>query len=83
VSYNNKDITTIFFKSKKSSYKNFSSKFTDLIFLEKLSYFYKNYLFQNFKRTFSFGFLYIRALLFIFFIDACLTDDEPLWEPIE
>ena len=35
------------------------------------------------KRTFSFGFFYLRGLFCVFFIDACLTDDEPLWEPIE
>jgi hypothetical protein len=34
-------------------------------------------------RSFSFGFMYIQGLTFILFIDACLTDDEPLWEPIE
>jgi hypothetical protein len=34
-------------------------------------------------RTFSFGFTYIQGFCFILFIDACLTDDEPLWEPIE
>ena len=48
--------------------------------------FVKNYFsvfIDNFKRTFSFGFYYLRGLFFIFFIDACLTDDEPLWEPIE
>ena len=33
---------------------------------------------DNFKRTFSFGFYYLRGLFFILFIDACLTDDEPL-----
>ena len=35
------------------------------------------------RRSFSFGFYHIRALVFILFIDACLTDDEPLWEPVE
>lgn len=35
------------------------------------------------KISFSFGFYHLRALVFILFIDACLTDDEPLWEPIE
>ena len=35
------------------------------------------------NKTFGFGFYYLRALVFILFIDACLTDDEPLWEPIE
>jgi len=29
------------------------------------------------------GYLYLRGLGIMFFIDACLTDDEPLWEPIE
>lgn len=29
------------------------------------------------------GFIYIRGLGIIFFIDASFTDDEPLWEPIE
>lgn len=39
---------------------------------------------SNFSvRSFSFGFYHLRALLFILFIDACLTDDEPLWEPVE
>ena len=35
------------------------------------------------RRSFSFGFYHLRALIFILFIDACLTDDEPLWEPVE
>jgi hypothetical protein len=34
-------------------------------------------------RAFGFGFYYLRGLIFLLFIDACLTDDEPLWEPIE
>jgi hypothetical protein len=34
-------------------------------------------------KTFSFGFYYLRGLAVVLFIDACLTDDEPLWEPIE
>jgi len=35
------------------------------------------------KRTFGFGFYYIQGFALLLFIDACLTDDEPLWEPIE
>ena len=35
------------------------------------------------KRSFSFGFMYLIGFSFILFIDACITDDEPLWEPIE
>lgn len=36
-----------------------------------------------FKTTFGDGFLYLRGLFVIFFIDATITDDEPLWEPVE
>lgn len=35
------------------------------------------------QKSFSFGFYYIQGFVFLLFIDACLTDDEPLWEPIE
>lgn len=35
------------------------------------------------NRSFGFGFYYIQGFIFVLFIDACLTDDEPLWEPIE
>jgi len=35
------------------------------------------------SRSFGFGFYYIQGFVFVLFIDACLTDDEPLWEPIE
>jgi hypothetical protein len=38
---------------------------------------------KTYKQTFGEGFFYIRGLILIFFIDACITDDEPLWEPIE
>jgi hypothetical protein len=41
------------------------------------------YFLNIYKRTFGEGFFYIRGLFIIFFIDACVTDDEPLWEPIE
>lgn len=36
-----------------------------------------------YKRAFGEGFVYIRGLAIMFFVDACVTDDEPLWEPIE
>lgn len=36
-----------------------------------------------YKKTFGDGFLYIRGLLIIFCLDALITDDEPLWEPLE
>ena len=34
-------------------------------------------------KSFSFSWYYINGFIFVLFIDACLTDDEPLWEPIE
>lgn len=35
------------------------------------------------KRSIGEGILYLRGLFILFFFDAALTDDEPLWEPIE
>jgi len=35
------------------------------------------------RQTNSYGFIYIKCLIIVFFIDALLTDDEPLWEPVE
>ena len=35
------------------------------------------------KRSLGEGVLYLRGLFILFFFDAALTDDEPLWEPIE
>jgi len=40
-------------------------------------------LLNNVKSTFGDGFIYIRGLVVIFFLDALITDDEPLWEPVE
>lgn len=42
-----------------------------------------NWLSNVVNRSFGFGFYYIQGFIFVLFIDACLTDDEPLWEPIE
>ena len=36
-----------------------------------------------YKKTFGEGFVYIRGLFIIFALDALITDDEPLWEPLE
>lgn len=33
---------------------------------------------QVITRVFGFGFYYMRGIVFLLFIDACLTDDEPL-----
>lgn len=40
-------------------------------------------LLERFKQTIGEGFIYLRGLAIIFIIDASLTDDEPLWEPVE
>ena len=52
-----------------------------------ISYIYQNsftfYIKNLILKSFSFGFSYIQGFTFLLFIDACLTDDEPLWEPIE
>ena len=34
-------------------------------------------------KTFNFGLYYIHGFIFILFIDFCLNDGEPLWEPVE
>ena len=66
---------------------SFSKKYyTDLLevlFYSKYFITILNNFFTTCRKTFSFGFYYIRGFSFILFIDACLTDDEPLWEPIE
>jgi len=36
-----------------------------------------------YKKTLGDGFIYLRGLFLFFFFDACFTDDEPIWEPIE
>ena len=36
-----------------------------------------------FRRSIGDGAIYIRGLLILFAFDAMLTDDEPLWEPVE
>ena len=38
---------------------------------------------NSFRRSIGDGFIYLRGLFILFFFDAMLTDDEPLWEPIE
>lgn len=58
-------------------WKNFF--FTYLFFFNKI----RNFFLLIFKKTIGDGFLYIRGLFIIFFIDMLLIDDEPLWEPLE
>ena len=54
-------------------------KFTFHLHLNSFTFYIKNLV----LKSFSFGFSYIQGFTFLLFIDACLTDDEPLWEPIE
>ena len=42
-----------------------------------------NWALNVFKRSIGEGAIYIRGLLILFVFDAMLTDDEPLWEPVE
>jgi len=43
----------------------------------------KTFFLNIYKRSVGEGAIYFRGLILIFFIDACITDDEPLWEPLE
>lgn len=57
-----------------------------ILFFLKFNFNLRNvsiYLLDTYRRTMGDGFFFIRGLLIIFFIDACVTDDEPLWEPVE
>lgn len=54
----------------------------DLIFNLKKNIKYLHALY-TYKTLFGEGFFYIRGLFIIFLVDALITDDEPLWEPLE
>ena len=56
---------------------------TWLVFLWSLTLSTTLWLFNAFKRSIGDGAIYIRGLIILFFFDAMLTDDEPLWEPVE
>ena len=76
-------LKTVVIKNKILSVEIIRNEDTFNMFLKNIFFKYSHFIFDSFKRTFSFGFYYLRGLFFLFFIDACLTDDEPLWEPIE
>jgi len=57
----------------------FTSFFTQALTLRNLV----TQAFNLFRRTVGEGAFYLKGMFIVFFIDACLTDDEPLWEPIE
>ena len=54
----------------------------NILRIDTLKVWYR-YLNSLFRSGYGFSMSYIRSFVFILFIDACLTDDEPLWEPIE
>ena len=63
-----------------------STKLSILSFLYKLAAYLKSsftWFLQVYTLTIGEGFLYLRGLFIIFFVDALIADDEPLWEPIE
>jgi len=62
-------------------FKNF---FVYVIFLQQFYIiFQKNFIYKSAIRFFGVGFFYLYYSVCILIIDASLTDDEPLWEPIE
>lgn len=82
---NNRPITSsevfTFFTRHASSF-TLSNKVFYSIFVTKLRSLF-NYLLNVYNTTLGEGFLYVRGLFFIFFVDALIADDEPIWEPIE
>ena len=59
---------------------------TASVFLHTLASYLERALFwllNTFKRSAGEGLIYVRGLVILFFFDAMLTDDEPLWEPVE
>lgn len=67
-----------------NSHLSFFYKYKKNTFLSKFNFIkFFSYLRLIYKKTFGEGFVYVRGLVIIFWIDACFTDDEPLWEPLE
>jgi hypothetical protein len=78
--FKNNYLVYLFYNSARSAIWMNASRFAHISsFFKKSS---RRYLIV-YKKIFGEGLLYLRGLFIIFFIDACVTDDEPLWEPIE
>lgn len=85
----------VYYKSKFTDRNIYTNPIKDLLLTHFNGYFFSrkyllnfivdlnNYVSDLLSRSFSFGFMYLQGFAFLLFIDACLTDDEPLWEPIE
>jgi hypothetical protein len=76
---------TTFSKNLTPHLDSFKNQIQQPLYYFNYSFFSKLYInaffmwFKNLSKiSFSFGFYHLRALVFILFIDACLTDDEPL-----
>lgn len=73
----------------KNNFFFFFYKFNSLKYIFNFLYYNINitkisiFFLKIYKKTVGEGLFYIRGLFLFFFIDACFTDDEPLWEPIE
>lgn len=64
----------------------FYALFSDRTILTFFKHKLRNYTFYATwltSQVFGNGFLYIKSLSVVFILDAMLTDDEPLWEPVE
>ena len=78
---------------KNNYYKNFKNNFFFFFFNNFLFDFYlifninfNNFLFNFyliFKKTFGNGYNSIKGFFLILILDASITDDEPIWEPLE
>jgi hypothetical protein len=77
-------LTQLKFHTHGATFENILNKYTNLnansmpIRLDILVRKLKDYFGTLINKSFSFGFFYLQGFAFILFIDACLTDDEPL-----
>lgn len=73
-------------QSDQNSKFNFNSSWLRLFWITLKEFYFthiSNQLNQILIRFLGVGLFYLYYSTFIMYIDACLTDDEPLWEPIE
>lgn len=78
---NNNNSALVFFAMQASTFTANTSTLY-YTFLTKIRFFL-NYCLNVYNVTLGDGFLYVRGLFIIFFVDALIADDEPIWEPVE
>lgn len=61
---------------------NRNNFFLNFFFLKNIKIILYNII-NNIKKSFGHGAFSIKSLFLIFLIDASITDDEPIWEPLE